>query len=247
MTLIPSTGQAAPPDRELYEVRSYLLGDKGDAKAIDAYLKDALIPALNRHGIKPVGVFTNSENDESGSERIVVVIPYSDAAQILATRTALAGDSQYLADAKSYLDREPKNAPYQRITSELLSAMDCMPNANVPEGTLANDDRVYELRLYESPNERLGELKVDMFNSGEVPIFLDSGIQPLFIGQCLIGPNTPSLTYLTVYPNEEARKKAWDAFRAHKDWAVLSKVEKYQGTVSHIDKYVLVAKPYSQM
>ncbi|WP_372725761.1 NIPSNAP family protein [Novipirellula sp.] len=52
---------------------------------------------------------------------------------------------------------------------------------------------------------------------------------------------------MTVYPNEEARGKAWDAFRAHKDWAVLSKVEKYQGTVSHIDKYVLVAKPYSQM
>ena len=247
MTLITSTARAAQPDRELCEVRSYLLGEKGDAKAIDAYLQDALVPALNRHGIKPVGVFTNSENDETGSERIVVVIPYANADQILATRTALAKDQQYLADAKSYLDREPKNAPYQRITSELLSAMDCMPNAKVPEGTLSNDDRVYELRLYESPNERLGDLKVEMFNSGEVPIFLDSGIQPLFIGQCVVGPNTPSLTYLTVYPSEEARGKAWDAFRAHKDWAVLSKVEKYQGTVSHIDKYVLVAKPYSQM
>ncbi len=247
MASAASISQAAEPDRELYEVRSYLLGEKGDAKAIDAYLRDALVPALNRNGIKTVGVFTNSPHDSSDSPRFVVVIPYANAQQMQSTQRALAKDAQYHTDAKSYLDRAADNPPYHRITSELLVAMDCMPEAKVPEGTLSNADRVYELRLYESPNERLGDLKVDMFNSGEVPIFLDSGIQPLFIGQCLVGPQTPSLTYLTVYPNEEARNQAWVAFRAHPDWAVLSKVAKYQGTVSHIDKYVLVPQSYSQM
>ena len=86
-----------------------------------------------------------------------------------------------------------------------------------------------------------------IFHSGEVPIFLDSGIQPIFIGQGVVGPFTPSLSYLTVYPNEEARLKAWKAFRAHPDWHVLKAVPKYAGTVSKIHKYVLVPKPYSQM
>jgi hypothetical protein len=125
--------------------------------------------------------------------------------------------------------------------------MQCWKQVKIPEGLLENSDRVYELRLYESANERLGELKVDMFNNGEVPIFLDCKIQPIFIGQCLLGPQSPNLTYLTAYENESVRGEAWNAFRTHPDWNVLKKVKKYQGTVSHIDKYVLVAKPYSQM
>ena len=234
-------------DGELYEIRSYVLGEKGDAAAIDTYLKDALIPALNRQGIKTVGAFTNAANDESGSPRIVVVIPYQSANEMLATRKSVNADSQYQTAAADYLARDKKTAAYQRINSELLVAMDCWPKLKVADGSLKNDERVYELRLYESPNERLGHLKVDMFNNGEVPIFLDCKVMPIFIGQCVVGPQSPSLTYLTVYENDAARLKAWDAFRVHPDWQVLKKVAKYKGTVSKIDKYILTPKPYSQM
>ena len=232
---------------QMYEVRSYLLGEKADVAAIDRYLGEALLPALERQGIGPVGALTNAENDESGSPRIVVVIPYDSANQIVEVKKSLQNDPQYQAAAKDYLDRGPEDSPYSRIQSELLVAMDCWKQAKVPAGLLDNADRVYELRLYESANERLGELKVDMFNNGEVPIFLDCGIQPIFIGQGVLGPQTPNLTYLTAYANEQARLEGWDAFRGHPDWNVLKKVAKYQGTVSKIDKFVLVAKPYSQM
>ncbi|WP_231615364.1 NIPSNAP family protein [Novipirellula artificiosorum] len=247
MTALSSISHAADSSPQIYEVRSYLLAENSDVGAIDAYLRDALIPALQRQGIGPIGAFTNAANDESGSRRIVVVIPYADANAVVSSAQTLRKDAQYAADAKEYLGRAPDNPPYLRITSELLTAMDCMPKLAVAKESLLNGDRVYELRLYESPSEQIGDLKVDMFNSGEVPIFLDSGVQPIFIGQCVIGPQTPSLTYLTVYPNEEARIEAWKAFRIHPDWKVLSKVPKYKGTVSHIDKYLLLPKPYSQM
>ena len=45
---------------ELYEVRGYILGDNGDEESVDEYLSHALIPALKRHGIGPVGAFTLS-------------------------------------------------------------------------------------------------------------------------------------------------------------------------------------------
>jgi hypothetical protein len=122
-----------------------------------------------------------------------------------------------------------------------------MPKLEVNSDSLKNQERVYELRIYESANERLGDLKVEMFNSGEVPIFLDCGIQPIFIGQALVGPFTPSLTYLTVYPSEEKRGQAWQDFRVHPDWQVLKEVEKFKGTVSKIYKYVLSPKSYSGM
>jgi hypothetical protein len=238
---------AAEQTREFYEVRSYVLGEKGDAEAINGYLKNALLPALERQGVGPIGVFTNSANDQTGSARIITVIPYKSADQIATIESNVQADATFQADAKEYLDRKPNDSPYARISSELLVSMACMPQMKVPAGTLDNDDRVYELRVYESANERLGHLKVDMFNAGEVPIFLDCNITPIFIGQAIVGPQTPSLTYLTVYPSEDDRIAAWKAFLAHPDWQVLKAVEKYQGTVSRIDKFVLVPTPYSQM
>ena len=231
---------------QMYEVRSYLLKDTADTSALDSFLEHALLPGMGRLGIGPVGVFTNSLDDENDSRRVVVVVPYDDVQSIASSKAKLNSDKDYQSAASSYLNLRDKT-PVKRITSELLVAMDCFPSVKVPNGTLENPDRVYELRLYESANEILGTLKVDMFNNGEVPIFLDSGIQPIFIGQCVVGPQMPSLTYLTVYPNEQARGEAWDAFRTHPDWQVLKKVQKYRGTVSKIDKYVLVPKPYSQM
>ena len=231
--------------KQVYEIRSYLLGENGDPEAIDQYLSDALVPALNRHGVEKVGVFTNAESDESGSPRIVVMIPYDSANQMHTLQKKIHTDESYLKDAKAYLDRANKNAPHGRVSSELLEAMDCMPKF---EAHLAdNAKRVYELRVYESANERLGNLKVHMFNNGEVPIFLDCEIQPVFLGQAIVGPQTPNLTYLTVYKDEATRLKAWDAFRAHPDWQVLKGVTKYKGTVSKIDKFVLVPKSYSQL
>ncbi len=245
----PARAQASPSPsgKQYYEVRTYLLGDDGDRQAVDDYLRDALLPALQRQGYGPVGVFEPAPQDTNKRPAIVVVIPYESADQIAAIDEQLADDSQYQQAAEAYLNRGPRDAPYARISSELLVAMDCMPRAVVDPASLSNGDRVYELRLYESANERLGALKVDMFNNGEVPIFHDSGITPIFIGQALVGPQTPSLTYLTVYPNDQARLKAWDAFRSHPDWQVLKEVPKYKGTVSKIDKYILKAAPYSQM
>jgi len=92
-------------------------------------------------------------------------------------------------------------------------------------------------------NERVGDLKVEMFNSGKVLIFHATGITPIFISQTVVGPQMPSLTYLSVFLNDAARLAAWTEFRPHPDWKVLSTEKKYLGTVSRIDKYVLVAKP----
>ncbi|WP_315852724.1 NIPSNAP family protein [Allorhodopirellula solitaria] len=249
MAVLTPPGRADEPQAgsQFYEVRTYELGDQGDEALLDSYLESALLPALERQQIGPIGVFSPSAADETGTQAVFVVIPYDQLEQIATLRDALASDEDYQAAAKEYLDRPHTNPPYERIRSELLSSMACWPELQVADGSLENDERVYELRLYESANERIGDLKVDMFNNGEVPIFLDVAITPVFIGQCLMGPQMPSLTYLTVYENDEARRQAWKDFLAHPDWKVLSKNPKYAGTVSHIDKFVLQAKPYSQM
>jgi hypothetical protein len=247
IAMLPTGSSVIAESPQYYEIRTYLLGEQGDAESIHDYLRDAFVPAMNRQDAGPIGVFHNAAEDESGSPRIVVVIPYESADSIPICKSKLAKDAEYLKAAKSYLTRGPKNSPYERIESELLVAMDCMPLLKVPTNQLKNPNRVFELRVYESANERLGDLKVHMFNNGEVPIFLDCGIQPIFIGQAIIGPFTPNLSYLTAYPSEKARGEAWTAFRSHPDWQVLKKISKYAGTVSKIHKYVLTPAEYSQI
>lgn len=247
-TLAVCTATHADDAKQYYEVRSYVLGESGDADAIDSYLQNALLPALERQKIGPLGVFANSEGDSSNNPRvIVVVIPHSGVDAIATVNAKVEADPQYQSDAKDYLDRGPGDSPYQRIQSELLVAMKCWPEVKVPEEALANNERVFELRVYESANERIGHLKVEMFNAGEVPIFLDCNITPIFVGQAVISPYTPSLTYLTMYSSDDARKESWKQFMKHPDWKVLSGVEKYKGTVSKIHKYILSPKSYSQM
>jgi hypothetical protein len=240
--ILPADTQA-----EVYEVRGYLLGDSGDERAIDKYLSNALLPCLKRHGIGPIGVFTNASTDKIEIKTTFVIIPHDDPSAMTQNREVIQSDEEYQNDAAVFFTHGNQEKSYERISSELLVAMQCWPKVKVPAGILANKNRVYELRTYESANEKLGQLKVEMFNNGEVPIFIDCGIIPIFIGQALVGPFTPNLTYLTVYPSEDTRLASWNSFRDHPAWKVLSKVEKYKGTVSKIHKHVLVPKAYSEM
>jgi hypothetical protein len=47
--------------RDIYELRTYHLDSEKQRAGLDTFLNDAAIPALNRIGIKPVGVFCPEE------------------------------------------------------------------------------------------------------------------------------------------------------------------------------------------
>ncbi len=52
---------AANTDCQYYELRQLILDKEDQKSGVDVFLKDAAIPALNRLGIKPVGVFYPSQ------------------------------------------------------------------------------------------------------------------------------------------------------------------------------------------
>lgn len=231
--------------KQLYEVRRYVVGETVDTAALDRYLGEVLFPALQRSGAGPIGVFAPAEGAET--EDRFVVVTYDRIDQLPAVREKMAHDAEFAKATAAIHSGEPAKPLYDRISSELLVAMEVMPEAKPAEGANAAKTRVYELRTYESATEPLGDRKVEMFNRGEVPIFLDSGINPVFLGQAILGPYTPSLTYLTVYPDDAARQEAWKTFVAHPDWKKLSGDKYYAGTVSKIYKFVLRPLPQSQM
>jgi NIPSNAP len=232
---------------QYYSLTEYQGIDPTRLSEFDAYFEKALIPGLKQQGIENVGVLNRTKLHEDGTTSLFLLIPLANPSQLPNLIEQLSKDSAFLNNAKDYLETDYKKPIYARARSELLLAFDCFPKLHVPSQKATGKDRLFELRVYESPNELMGHLKVEMFNSGELPIFTDCGIQPVFMGQALVGDKLPNLTYMTVYDNSEQRDECWKRFQKHPDWQVLKAEKKYEGTVSKIHKIDLVPRPYSQL
>jgi hypothetical protein len=242
--------EKATMEKQVLELRTYTLVDEKAEAKLDEYLESALIPALLRQGLGPIGAFDQSPpaaGVDSSEIQVLLLIAGPSVEAIAGAAEKLIGDSDYQSAAADYHNIPAKQPIIKRIRSELLMSFNCWPQVVMPKQKEANSARLFEMRVYESPTEHFGELKVEMFNSGEVPIFLDCKISPVFMGQALIGDMMPNLTYMTVYDDDATRKKCWADFSAHPDWQVLKAVKKYEGTVSKIHKSDWLAKSYSQL
>ena len=95
-----SSGTAAAADcaqAQYYELRVYTTKSAGQQKLVSDYWQNAAIPAYNRLGIQPIGVFT--ELADSPTSKIYVLIP-CDSLDIFASIPAkLAADTTYQRDA----------------------------------------------------------------------------------------------------------------------------------------------------
>lgn len=229
--------------REYYEMRLYRLKSATDRGLLDGYLEKALLPALGRLGIKPVGVF--SEIEPKDGPGVYVLIPYASLESYAATAGHLNADAEYLKAGAAYLETPKTNPGFVRIDSWLMLAFAGIPKIELPSYCKEKKARIFELRTYESHSEVKAQNKVDMFNAGEIDVMREVGLGPIFYGQALIGRDLPHLTYMTSAENMEAHKKHWGVFGGHPVWKKLSGDKQYADNVSHITSRMLEPAPYS--
>ncbi len=244
-TIATSTSQAAQPGagRDFYELRQFTLDTTEQKKGLDTFLKNAAIPALNRLGVNPVGVFYPSE----GISPTYLLIRHSSPESVFTLMAKMAQDSEFLAAGADFIDA-PASAPaFKRMESSVLVAFKGMPQLETP---VKSPGRVFQLRIYESPSVKTGLKKVEMFNdAGEIKIFREVGLNPVFFGQAIAGSKMPNLTYMLVFKDMEAQKAAWGKFGAHPDWKRLKEMPEYadKAILSGITNLSLVAADYSQI
>jgi hypothetical protein len=223
----------APPKQEFYELKVYYLKDKAQQDQVNDYLKNAYLPALNRAGIKKVGVFVPVPTDTAAGKRIYVLTPLTSLNQLTEISDKLAKDKQYATAGADYINAPYNNAPYRRMETILLQAFSQMPVMRAPNHKTPHSERVYELRSYEGHTEKVFRNKVQMFNEGgEVKIFEKLGFNAVFYGEVLAGSRMPNLMYMTTFENKASRDKHWDAFRADPDWKTLSGKQEFKNNVS---------------
>jgi len=245
---LPRTNAAAeaePHVREYYELRTYTLKE-GKQAILDDYLSKAFIPALGRLGIGPVGVFSEKADAGAGGATVYVLIVFGSSDQAATLSERLAADEEHQKAGADYLAAAASDPVYERIEISLHGAIHAMPKLEKPDTA---KPRLLNLRIYESPSERAGRKKIEMFNEHELPIFRRVGLNPVFFGETLIGSKMPNLTYMLVFPDDGERRAAWGRFGADDDWKKLKAVPEYadKEIVSHITNKILMPAPYSEI
>jgi hypothetical protein len=248
LLLLPSLifGQGKNAPRSFYRITVYHYTTVSQGESLDLYLGSAYLPALHRHGIKQVGVFRDLANDTSALKNVYVLAPYTSVNEMLDVDAGLLGDKAYQSAGKAFLDASPDMAPYTRQETILLRAFRFATQLTLPGLKGPRDQRVYELRSYESPTDNKYLNKVHMFNEGgEIPLFKRLGFNAVFYADVLSGSHMPNLMYMTTFESMADREAHWKTFTDDAEWKSLSSRPEYQKNVSHADIIFLRPTPYS--
>jgi len=247
---IPRAAAASGDNRksmkqQWYELRTYQFREAGQQALTGAYLEQAAIPALNRLGLKNIGVFSELK-PEGPVAKTFLLIPFDSIEAFTGLEARLAKDAVYTKAGEAYLSAAANSPAYERIESSLLKAFAHMPSVEVPE----KRERLFELRIYESPTEAAGQKKIEMFNeAGEIDIFKKIGARPVFFGETLIGLRRPNLTYMLCFDNMEAHDSHWKAFGSDPEWKKISAIPEYSDArlISKITRVFLTPAACSQI
>lgn len=237
-----SANAGSTPQRQFFEWRQYHLRTGTNKNMVGEFLKSVGIVALNRIGIKPVGVFTPVYGPSNA--KLYVLLVHDSLESVLNASARLLEDKEVREKGASFLDASISEPAYVRFESSLMVAFSHLPKLEVP----ALKERIFELRIYESHCAKMGKKKVEMFNEGgEIAIFKKTGLTPVFFGESIIGPNLPNLNYMLAFKDMADRDQRWQVFRDDPDWKKLSANPAYRDTVSNITDIILRPTEYSQI
>jgi hypothetical protein len=227
--------------KEFYEWREYEIKWGSSQAALHQYLEKALIPALNKYGVKQVGVFR--ELGKSEPPKIYLLIPYPSFEEYISIREKIKKDSAFIEGSQAYDKITPDKAVFTRVHTSMMIAFDGLPQMKKP----ADAQRIFELRTYEGYNEDAVRRKIKMFNDEEFDIFYRVKLNPVFFGEMIAGKNLPSLSYLLWFRNMEERDANWKAFGEDATWKKVLADPQYAYTVSNIIRVFLEPVAYSQV
>lgn len=239
-----ASAQGAPKN-SIYSLYYFYMRNGTQVERTTAYLRDTFAPAAKRHGLTPVGFFSPVVGERA--PYILSIASYASFAAIETVHQKFAADKEFEKGWDAY--NTIGDPAYVRIESSLLRAFDKMPAIEVPPGDAQRPARLFELRTYESMNEKALAKKIKMFEDGEAAIFKRLGMQNVLYGRAISGRNMPNLTYMLGYDDLSAREKLWAAFGRDPEWQKMRATPGLSDAeiVSNISSTLLRPLPFSMI
>ncbi len=239
---LATTAMGDESKQEYLELRKYRLNVGPKKNLLGNFLREVGIPAMNRIGIGPVGVFSAMYGPNNPT--LYVLLVHKSLDTVMNSASLLMHDKKYQREGSDFINAPLSEPAFVRMESLLMIAFKNMPKLEVPE----KKKRIFELRTYESHSIKAAKKKIDMFNEGgEIAIFRKTGLTPVFFGETLIGPLMPNLTYMLVFEDMADRDAKWKVFGSDPDWKKLRSNPVYKDTVSNITDIILRPASYSQI
>ena len=231
--------------REFYELRQYHLRQGTMLKRFDDFFRAVGVPALNRAGVAPVGVFDLAVGPDAPTK--YVLLPFKSLNAMAAAKETAENDPEVVKS--EFYNLPPTDPGYIRMESTLLYAFSGMAKLEVPRQVAEKKSRLFELRTYEAHSRKANKKKVEMFNVGEIEIFRRTGLAPVFFAEGVVGTKLPSLTYMLVFDDMPGHDKAWGTFVADPEWKKLSTTPGYTNPeiLTNITNVFLRPTGYSQI
>lgn len=247
----PTSNSGTPMDaskaREFYQLRRYSLQQGPQTALIEHYFAEALVPALGRMGLGPIGVFSLDIGPDTPS--LFLLIPGSDLETLTGVDQRLVQDEKFLKASQPFWNAPATSPSFLRVEASLHVAFEGWPRLIAPAAATSKGKRIFQLRTYESPSYGAHVRKVEMFHSGEFEIFKNAGFHPVFFADTLVGARQPSLTYMLSFADMAELGVQWDAFKNDPAWKKLSADPRfaYEAIVSNITNLVLSPLSSSQI
>jgi hypothetical protein len=162
-------GTPTAQPRDFYQVRRYALRSGPQLKLTEDYLGNALIPALARLDMGPVGAFRLDIGPQTPAH--YVQIPLEQAGALAELDFRLQDDAEFLRAAEPFWSAPAISPAFERVEISLLEAFKGWPRLTLPAAAATKGKRIFQLRTYESPSDRDHVRKVEIFHSGEFEIF----------------------------------------------------------------------------
>lgn len=214
---LAAAAPADPPKNQLFHLVYFYMRTGSQVERTTQYLNTVWLPAARRAGLAPLGFFSPVIGERS--PYILSLATYPSFASIETIHAHFSDDQEFAKGWDAY--NNISDPAYVRMESTLLRAFDGMPALVVPPSDAQRAARIFELRTYESVNEKASRRKIKMFEDGEIGIFRRLAMTPVFFGQGIVGRNLPSLTYMLAFDDLAARDRLWRAFGSDPEWQKL--------------------------
>ncbi len=222
--------------RELIELKMYKCSSVAKRDALMELFDTAMIPALRRQGISKTGVFWTDASVNNGNSdydtTVFLLVPHADADSWLACESRLLHDKLYMQAAKTLFEAPMGDPLYDSCTASVLRGFATCPQVERVSNAAT---RLLQLRIYNSYTTERNASKIAMFEQGgELAIFRECNMLPVFFGEGVAGGQLPNLTYMLGFADKAAKEAAWKKFISHPAWLKLKVDPLYKDTANKI-------------
>jgi hypothetical protein len=218
---------SAANDGPVYELRTYTAAP-GRMADVLARFRDHTITIFNRHDMVSVGYWVPQDAKDGAGEKLIYLLRHPSREAAVKNWAAFRADPEWQTVTKA---SEANGKIVIHTESVFLAPADFSPEVGTGSGPGA--PRVFELRIYTTPEGKLTELD-NRFRSPERTYFVRHGMMEVGYFHPLDADAGAghTLVYMLAHASRDAATASWAGFRADPDWIALKAATEKNGALT---------------